>query len=174
MSKAAEKANAVLREHALTHPPINPEKIARALGIDVKRVDFTESLSGVLMRNESGAVIALNKSHHKVRQRFTVAHELGHYVLEHKGEMFVDQMVLNRRDGRSSIAIDPQEIQANAFAAELLMPKQMLLEVLQDIVDGDPTPNRENLIAKLAKKFEVSVEAMQYRLINLGIISAEV
>lgn len=174
MTKAAAKAQALLDQCGIIHPPINPEKIARHLGIEIKRLAFSDELSGVLMRNDSGSVIALNKEHHRLRQRFTIAHELGHFALKHKGDMFVDQTVLNRRDGRSSFAIDPQEIEANAFAASLLMPQQLLLNALEAIVDGDLTPEREGLIAKLAKKFEVSEEAMRYRLVNLGIISAQV
>lgn len=176
MSKATAETRAkeTLEACGITQAPINPERVARHLGIDIKRVGFSDELSGVLMRKESGSVIALNKDHHRSRQRFTIAHELGHFALQHKGEMFVDQTILNRRDGRSSFAIDPQEIEANAFAASLLMPEHLLLDAIRAIVDGDPAPERENLINKLAMKFEVSVDAMRYRLINLGVISAEV
>ena len=173
MRRAADKAYSLLKIQGITHPPINPASIAKDLGITVEKAPFSDDLSGVLMREDGHAIIALNKSHHKLRQRFTIAHELGHFALNHQGEMFVDHKVLNKRDGRSKIAIDPQEIEANAFAAALLMPESMVLEAVIDIADND-TPERGDLIKKLAKAFEVSVQAMEFRLINLGLISAEV
>ena len=87
--------------------------------------------------------------------------------------MFIDQKVLNKRDGRSSIAIDPQEIEANAFAASLLMPEEMLLAEVVKLVP-DQTTDRRELIGLLAKTFDVSIQAIEFRLINLGLISAEV
>lgn len=173
MRRADDKAYALLKAQGITSPPINPVNIARDLGISVEKAPFSDDLSGVLMREDGHAIIALNKSHHRLRQRFTVAHELGHFALSHQGEMFVDHKVLNKRDGRSTIAIDPQEIEANAFAAALLMPEKMVLERVIDIA-GDDAPERGDLIKQLAKIFEVSVQAMEFRLINLGLISAGV
>jgi Zn-dependent peptidase ImmA (M78 family) len=173
MRRVAEKAYTLLKTQGMDHPPINPSDIAKNLGIKIERAAFSDDLSGVLMRSDGSAIIALNKSHHKVRQRFTIAHELGHFVLNHKGDMFIDQKVLNKRDGRSSIAIDPQEIEANAFAASLLMPEEMLLAEVVKLVP-DQTTDRRELIGLLAKTFDVSIQAIEFRLINLGLISAEV
>lgn len=173
MRRVADKAYTLLKGQGIDHPPINPTAIAENLGIKVEKAPFSDDLSGVLMRGDGSAIIALNKAHHKVRQRFTIAHELGHFVLNHKGDMFIDQKVLNKRDGRSSIKIDPQEIEANAFAAALLMPEQMVLDEVIKLVP-DRTTDRPELIRLLAKTFDVSPQAMEYRLINLGLISAEV
>lgn len=172
MRRADDRAYSLLKTQGITCPPINPISIAKNLGISVEKAPFSEDLSGVLMREDGHAIIALNKAHPKLRQRFTVAHELGHFALKHQGDMFVDHKVLNKRDGRSKIAIDPQEIEANAFAAALLMPERMVLDAVIDIA-ADGTPQRNDLIKRLAKTFEVSALAMEFRLVNLGLISAE-
>lgn len=173
MRRVADKAYALLKMQGITAPPINPVNIAKNLGISVEKAPFSDDLSGVLMRERGHAIIALNKAHPRLRQRFTVAHELGHFALNHQGDMFVDHKVLNKRDGRSKIAIDPQEIEANAFAAALLMPESMVLDAVIAIA-GNDTPERNDLIKSLAKTFEVSAQAMEFRLVNLGLISAEV
>lgn len=173
MRRTADKAYTLLNNLGISQPPINPSSIAEELGIKVEKAPFSDDLSGVLMRSNGSAIIALNKSHKKVRQRFTIAHELGHFVMNHKGDMFVDQKVFNKRDGRSGIAIDPQEIEANDFAACLLMPEKMVLAEVFKLVPEQTTDRRE-LISKLAQIFDVSTQAMEFRLINLGLISAEV
>jgi Zn-dependent peptidase ImmA (M78 family) len=109
--------------------------------------------------------------HASVRQRFTIAHEIGHFYLRHVGEIFVEEHVLNKRDGRSSYAIDPKEIEANNFAAALLMPAQMVGRAVIDRINKNPSIKLEDLTDDLAEKFHVSRQAMGYRLINLGLAS---
>lgn len=172
MSRATDKANALLQRFNVHAPPVDPEAIAVSLGIPVDKLPFSPELSGVLVRSPERTAIGINKNHPKKRQRFSIAHELGHYALEHKGELFVDQTVLNRRDATSQLAVDNQEIEANAFAAELLMPKQMVVDALVDAASANRDVSRADLIELMAKKFNVSNAAMEYRLINLGFIPA--
>lgn len=100
-------------------------------------VNWVSGLSGVLIKSEGRAVIGANSAHAVTRQRFTIAHEIGRHVLEHKGELFIDQTVrdrtvtIGRRDGRSSQGIDFQEIEANAFGAEILMPEDLVFAAVQ-------------------------------------------
>jgi Zn-dependent peptidase ImmA (M78 family) len=103
--------------------------------------------------------------HHPNRQRFSAAHELGHHEL-HAQEIgkavHVDKgFRVLLRDDVSSQGIDPLEIEANAFASELLMPGEFLMSALDagglDIED-------EAGIEALARKFRVSGSAMRYRL----------
>jgi Zn-dependent peptidase ImmA (M78 family) len=65
-----------------------------------------------------------------------------------------------------------EEIQANNFAANLLMPDDMVLVHVTDLVRSNGDISRDDLIAQLAREFDVSIEAMGYRLINLGILTA--
>jgi Zn-dependent peptidase ImmA (M78 family) len=131
--------------------------------------------SGFIVRDEENLrkiVIGANKSHHPHRQRFTIAHELGHFLL-HKGEtVHVDEgrgaLAINLRDSESSKGEDNEEKEANLFAAELLMPAKFLKKDLEgksfDLL-ADTT-----LLDGLAKKYQVSTQALTFRLANLGYI----
>ena len=80
------------------------------------------------------------------------------------------------RDHHSSEAVSIEEIEANAFAAELLMPTDMILREIQNvsgILDFEED-DLDNLIKKLASKFKVSQQAMTIRLMNLGVIQNSV
>ena len=151
--------------------PIDVVGLAAALDATVVDEKLDESISGMLLRDGDQAVIGVNRSHATVRQRFTVAHELGHLLL-HKGTpLFVDRDVrVNMRDGRSSTALSSQEIQANAFAASLLMPIHLIRTELSKL---RPDAGRDDVIRVLADRFDVSQAAMRYRLINLGILDPE-
>jgi Zn-dependent peptidase ImmA (M78 family) len=77
-------------------------------------------------------VIGVNNNHHRNRQRFTIAHEIAHYRLHHVGKVFNDATPVFFRDTTSAAGQSPQEIVANAFAAELLMPENKLRELLRE------------------------------------------
>jgi Zn-dependent peptidase ImmA (M78 family) len=93
------------------------------------------------------------------RQRFTIAHELGHLLL-HKDEVHIDRAF---RNSISSQAIDANEIEANRFAAELLMPFHLLKN--EDISNIDVED--ESSLRDLARKFKVSLQAMTLRVTNI-------
>src|SRR5437899_2188285 len=78
-----EKANALLREHGVTEPATPVRRLARALGATIREVEGDSELSGMLFRDGETLVIGVNTLHHRHRQRFTIAHELGHLVLHH-------------------------------------------------------------------------------------------
>jgi Zn-dependent peptidase ImmA (M78 family) len=167
------KADELRRESRASKVPINVQAIAEFLGMQVSFQPFKPELSGVLLKEETRTVIGVNSAQASTRQRFTIAHEIGHYVLAHKGEIFVDQTVRRqavtiRRDNKSSLGTDGNERDANAFAAELLMPEELVYDAVRKHLNkaGDIDP--ETLVSKLAIEFDVSSEAMQYRLTNLG------
>jgi Zn-dependent peptidase ImmA (M78 family) len=129
------------------------------------------SESGFLHREGSRVVIGINSRNSPKRQRFTIAHELGHWLLHEGKPLIVDQSVMiNRRDGVSSQATDQEEIEANHFAAALLMPKTFIADAITGHLRTG-IGSREELVAALARDFDVSNEAMGYRLINLGVLS---
>jgi Zn-dependent peptidase ImmA (M78 family) len=114
--------------------------------------------------------VALSSEHSENRTRFTIAHELGHIVLHQLDEIHIDkQFPLKLRDDISSQAIDPEEMEANAFAAALLMPEAMLKADLAAMEEMDCESDED--IQKLAIKYEVSPQAMNFRLMNLGLVS---
>src|SRR5215472_1062389 len=85
----------------------------------------------MLFRDGTHQVIGVNSAHPHVRQRFTISHELGHRALHPGRELILDVPVrVNMRNKTSSMASDFEEIEANAYAAALLMPEQMVREEL--------------------------------------------
>src|SRR6185312_1358666 len=106
------------------------------------------------------------------RRRFTLAHEIGHYCL-HLNDV-TREFVDNRKTmSRSSSYWDKYEAEANNFAAQLLMPKNLVLDVGSSIIsqyaeEGQDNPDVKNFIHAMAAKLNVSSPAMEYRLISLG------
>ena len=166
------KADQTLRAIGATSAPVDLNLVVQCLDLQLRIEFFAGDLSGVLMRKNGKGIIAVNATDAPMRQRFTIAHEIGHYVLEHKGDVFVDHTIMNRRDGRSSAAIDAQEIEANAFAAELLMPRSMVLDETNRLLSSsDVHSDQTSTIKALSLKFQVSEQAMTFRLMNLGLIA---
>jgi Zn-dependent peptidase ImmA (M78 family) len=166
-----QHARKILSDLKITTAPIPVEQIASKLGAQLSYEPFhgKGELSGMLLRDRSRTVIGINSAHPSTRQRFTVAHEIGHLVM-HQGAVFVDQAVRYNRDGKSSLAADRKEIEANTFAAELLMPERLVTAAVEKRLNKKPNLSQALLIDELASEFRVSVQAMEYRLTNLGIV----
>lgn len=167
----------LLRTYEIEAPPIPVRKIAQLKGIDVRFQPFSGSdVSAVLKRDNGQAVIGVNSAHSNNRQRFSIAHELGHYYLHADDKLFVDfgtsirKGKLHFRDNRSSLATDHEEIEANTFAAALLMPNNMIRTELSTLLDQCPDMDSETAIPRLSYKFRVSSAAMEFRLLNLGFL----
>lgn len=152
-------AASLLNSHWDGRLPVDVASIARAMGI---RVEASRSLgaSGVIENTAMGAVIRYSTTESPVRQRFTIAHEIGHFALGHlnsAGKMFRDTPE-NFSNGAA-----PEERQANAFAAQLLMPEKVVKFAVNE--------RGFNTLKSLANVFDVSEVAMKYRLVNLGLLS---
>jgi Zn-dependent peptidase ImmA (M78 family) len=150
--------------------PVDVQAVAAHLGAQIVLEHLDRSVSGMLYRDDDHVVIGVNSAHTERRRRFTIAHELGHLVL-HKGRpLVVDHVRVNFRDATSSTATDLEEIQANAFAAELLMPRDQVTATARQGLKAAATQGAEAAAVRdLADGFDVSEQAMDYRLINLGL-----
>jgi Zn-dependent peptidase ImmA (M78 family) len=171
-SEISQRAADLLATCRVTAPPVPVEQIAASHGIQIVRSVAEWNESGFLLRDNGRIIIGINARNSPKRQRFTIAHELGHWLLHEGKPLIVDQSVMiNKRDDVSSQATDLQEIQANQFAAELLMPHRFLIDELHRHMSSG-IGSREELITTLARVFSVSNDAMGWRLINLGILSS--
>lgn len=164
------RAEELLRQAGTFSAPVDVESIAQNLGLVISPEPFEGDMSGCLVRR-SGArpVIGVNSTHAPTRKRFTIAHEIGHYLL-HSGSVYLDRessFRVNLRDSRSSTGEDAIEREANSFAAELLMPKVLVLGDLPGQINIQD-PQGMEFVHNLARKYEVSPQAMSYRLMNLG------
>jgi len=152
--------------------PIPVERIAEQLDLRIVFDDLGEDISGLLVARDGSASIAVRRSDAPTRKRFTIAHEIGHFVMRHhrqRNELVHadphEQVIY--RSPRASEGLDPIEIQANQFAASLLMPAKLVRQHAErlglPLTDGD--------VKTLAKSvFEVSEEAMTIRLNGLGLL----
>jgi Zn-dependent peptidase ImmA (M78 family) len=168
--KAENEAYGLIEKNKITQLPIPVDKIVSALGVSLISYDLGDEVSGVLVLNGEAGTIGYNSKHGRKRQRFTIAHELGHYMLHRqKDNFFVDKDFLVKYRSSKTYNYNAEEIrqeqQANAFAAALLMPQTLILnhihsEKYKDFGESD-------LIEELALLFDVSVLAMTYRLSNI-------
>ncbi len=173
-SQIEAAARTLLSEAGVHSPPVPIEQIARHLQAHIQPREFTDDISGIVYRDGTTSVIGVNPLHSHSRQRFTIAHELGHLVL-HRNRPIIIEKALRwgaRRDEVSSLGTHREEIEANRFAAALLMPDAWVVERVVQILDSTPALDESGLIARLADSqvFDVSEEAMRWRLVNLGIL----
>lgn len=143
----------VITRHQRT-APVRVGAIAADLGVKVLISDLPLSISGKLSRDpddRSKWIIRVNRHEHKHRQRFTIAHEIAHYVLhrDEVGDELVDDTFY--RSGLS----ERREFEANSLAADILMPWPLLRRLMQE---GHTTSE------ELARALEVSPAAMHIRL----------
>lgn len=179
-----ENANALLNDLVtrgfVREAPVDVDSIAALLNLDVEydaRLQ-DDDITGRIEFKESGAVIAINPfdNAYEPRRRFTLAHEIGHYCLHSNTEhtAFVDS---RSTMSRSSSYWDPYESEANNFAAQLLMPADLVatigLSVIQayvaDSSDSAGMPTTQ-FVEQMAHKFGVSKPAMEYRLKAMGLV----
>lgn len=166
----------ILLANNIKSAPVNIEKIAENQKIQIVEQSIEDEVAGFLLKDfdSKNALIGVNTHHHSNRQRFTVAHELGHYFLhEHEGVHFDSKTTGLRmylRNEKSTTGTDLEEREANLFAAELLMPEDLLRQDLADIEAVYLIDEDDKTIKDLADKYQVSPMALTYRLANLGYI----
>ena len=157
-----QEAAKLARRGFAGHFPVPVEAIIKRHKIKIETVFLPDDLSGMSFVKDGISAIVVNATHHINRRRFTLAHELGHHILHAaylRDNVHVDKVVLNR-DKSSAQGDDVKEIQANNFAAELLMP----LSEITKIIDIDI--NDDDVVSYYSKKFKVSSSALTYRIIN--------
>jgi Zn-dependent peptidase ImmA (M78 family)/transcriptional regulator with XRE-family HTH domain len=159
--KAAKR---ILEEVGIKQPPVSPREVADKLGVPVFEWDFPDEISGVFISDEGKVCIGVNEAHPRVRQRFSVAHELGHLVLDGEQSFFdfigVESVPLSESPDHETL-----ERKANQFAAALLMPS--------DWIQKDVHENGQDIIW-LSKRYEVSQQALWFRLLNLKLVNESV
>ena len=162
----------VLDSAHVERPPTPVREVAEHLGLKVRPSTFEDKVSGLLVLEEGMPTIGYNRFHPPVRRRFTIAHEIGHFVLhQDASNLFIDKGYSNifYRDDRASEGKYTRELEANAFAAALLMPIAVLRREIEkrgfDLAE-------ETSLDELAKLFDVSKQAMAYRLANSGVFDS--
>lgn len=167
MAKADIAAALLLKGSAVTAAPVNPTRLAEELGLLVITHAGPADLSGMLMRRDGQQVIGVNGEHPPTRQRFSVAHMLGHFQLHRRRPLI---LCTDRRaalgDAFSSLATDREEAEANRFAGALLAPEPLIREAVKRI----QFQTAEEMTRALGGRLGLSFPAMACRLMSLGVI----
>lgn len=142
--------------------PIDPFEIAKKLKIDVSTSPLADDVAGFIVKKDedSPVQIVLNSKDGLARQRFTCAHELGHYTRRvHNGDVDLIGLV-DYRNEVSGQGSDPEEVWSNSFAAEMLMPSFAMRSYWAS----------GKSISQMASIFGVSKRAMEVRISYLNLV----
>lgn len=152
-------AQGILKDAGITSCPVPVEIIASKHRIKISRGPSAD-FSGILIRKNNFSLIGVSDTEAAVRQRFTIAHELGHFFLHENKDTFVDY-----RDNKKIPQDSLKEREANMFAAALLMPR-LFVDADRKAISANNFLTEDD-VEKLAMKYDVSQEAMSIRLMNL-------
>lgn len=159
LARAALKA--VAREGRLATAANLAELIEETFGADVAVVELDAGFDGLAAMTEDVKLILLATTSNPARQRFTLAHELGHLLFGDDQDIHLDRDILDKAQQK-----DPSEQRANAFASAFLMPEEALREAVRS------TGLTRGSHAAMACDLMVTPTALAYRLLQLRLIDA--
>jgi Zn-dependent peptidase ImmA (M78 family) len=170
VQRARSSAERLRQRLRLREAPIDVDRAVRALGLRVVYESLGNDVSGLLIWCPKPAVICVNRELPPPKQRLVIAHEMGHVYLGH--EFASDQYVhVDRKFDRYrdciAAGLSEQDLEANAFAGELVMPSKLVKQAALSIGHA---PLTEEQIQDLALRFDVTVQSMTIRLSRLGLI----
>lgn len=158
MNRMSPAHRTVVNQYLCEHP-VRLGALAEELGLSIKVSSMSTGVSGHI-RNEAGQyVIRVNRYESRERQRFTIAHELAHFLLHR-------QIIDSSEDGITDNVLyrsgkpEHTEFEANRLGSEIVMPKELVRAKLQEL--GGVVS--DNIIERLAMLFQVSKSAMEIRL----------
>lgn len=169
-SEIKKKVEEVFKETGLISIPAEVVAMASFYGFSVYELEMDDKVSGMIIVGDKNLkdfdtdkVIVVNSNHAATRKRFTVAHELGHYILKNR-----PQKCYAHRD--SSEVYNPEEKDANSFASALLMPEEDVKKFANSFFDNTFGDVDLMIIPKVARRYNVSESAAEVRLKKLEII----
>lgn len=163
--------------------PIDIEDICAFQKIKLIKSNSDEDFIGKVTQSSDGIAVIevnMNKNEFEPRYRFTIAHELAHFNLHLRdglpqGYKDDDLTMFRKEDNWNK-----EESEANGFAASLLMPGDLIIKNIYNIYSGifndsnvgsnGASIKKGDLVRRLSIVFNVSSTAMEYRLINMGIL----
>jgi Zn-dependent peptidase ImmA (M78 family) len=166
--RPVEIVDEILRQNPEMPYPVPLEELATVVGIQQIGELVTEGFEGMLMTNpeKSQGVIMVKANANPQRRRFTIGHELGHYLLPwHRQLSFScssESIKDSGTDSKSARGVE-MEAEANSFASELLMPSAVFKELQRSA--GEPDLEQ---VVKFATHFDASIEATARRFMNLS------
>ncbi len=163
--------------------PVNIERLIKGQGISLNKNATSEEICRGIGANRSSAAgdvigglrkngdeyqILILGSDHYYRKRFTMAHELGHFIF-HKDKLDKLRIISDSNQYQADGITEEEEAEANNFAAEILMPEDKVREVFAETMQNKNN-DEESTIDEMYKMFQVSKMAMKLRLYLLELI----
>lgn len=168
-----KSADALLQKIGFQQAPIDPFSVAEKLGLEIDQWMEVKDIqtSGSIKKSRGKVSVWLNPLDPKRRQNFTLAHEIGHYVRNIKKANFVFHDTpkdLYKVDHENA-----ENAEANSFAYELLMPKEEVFRIGEEIIQNNDDKELpiDQFLELMANRFEVSKQVMFFRLKSLNIIT---
>lgn len=156
---AREMAKRILQKHKIKEVPTDLKVICESLGLEYVELDDPNELDGAVLVMGGVRVAMINKAKPFVRARFTLAHELGHILLNHdKREFYDPEAARELGEDTPEHAKPAKEREADAFASELLIPMEQLKKYQSELKNLD----------NLAVIFQVSKHAMSIAIANFS------
>jgi len=167
--------------------PVNIERLIKGQGISLNKNASSSEIArgtnrsstsgdfiGEIRKNGDEYQILILGSDHYYRKRFTMAHELAHFVL-HKDSIDRLGSISDSTQYQSEGITEEQEREANAYAAEILMPEDKVREIFDETYRNqngkEQNTKEQNTIEEMSKMFQVSPRAMRLRLYLLDLIN---
>lgn len=164
------KAEIMLRETDTYRVPVPIHIVAQHLNLTLEALPLGNVSGMLIVRGDRGA-IGYNTTHARVRQRFTISHEIAHFALHaqpnEKPRLFIDEHVMSRLGKLSSAKVERQEAEAYRLGSALLMPRSL---IQKEIKSRDLDLDDDEAIKIVAKQFWVSPVAIANRPLRLGIL----
>ncbi len=173
-SEVEKKAIEFCNDNGIDSYPVEIIKICNNYGLKVFEEYLPRDVSGLIVvddkiwqKYETNQFILVNLADSAVRRRFTIAHELAHYILHRNG----NKLYAHRDSDVEGVIKSSIEREANFFAANVLMPEKLIEEKVEDVKQGvgDKVPNFV-LVKEISDYFAVSESAAEVRLKQLDII----
>lgn len=149
---AVEIVNRHLRDY-----PVDVHAMASEIGLRIEERMLPDSISGKISKDWWGDyTITVNDRHSATRQRFTVAHEIAHYILHRD---LIENGIVDNEMYRDHRIGDEREYQANSYAASILMPHWLVRKAwMKGLRDA----------RSIARAFDVSTAVAEIRIKELG------
>ncbi len=147
--------------------PVKLGAMARELGVSVKLSTLQPGISGHILYEDDGYIIRINRHEVRERQRYTLAHEIAHFLL-HRDEIDKPGGIEDNVLYRSGVP-EQKEYEANRMAADLVMP----LGAVRKELDAMGPLTSEEAIDQMAEVFQVSRAAMEVRLSSMGLLEVQ-
>lgn len=158
------------KEKEIESYPVNIVNLCKSENISVFEKYLPPDVSGFIVTDKEkvlnydfNKVIVVNLSDNARRRRFTIAHELAHYILHRNNE---DELFAHRDVGNNS----DKEIEANTFASVILMPEYLVKEALDDLIEQQGYAYSFEKVDWISSQFAVSFAAAEVRLKKLKLI----